>query len=130
MTQILTNHSETSNQEGRAISARPAATKEPSADPDLRYEEHQLVWADRLILVRWAPFWLSSFHDTGHLEVRSDDGDPLPITETGYRSHFLPREVIAAWSSPAAYVSDWLDVEADKPAWQERELALRQLSLF
>jgi hypothetical protein len=55
---------------------------------------------------------------------------PLPITETGYRSHFIAASAIAAAGGPVDYVDVWLTVESDAPAWREREQATRQLALF
>lgn len=70
---------------------------------------------------------------------RRPDGDiclayptdaPLPITETGYRSHFVAASVIAAGGGPVAYVDMWLETNRDTPAWREREQAARQPTLF
>jgi hypothetical protein len=59
------------------------------------------------------------------LQVRSIDPEdaPLPITETGYRSHFIA-------ASAVAYVDVWLSAESEPPAWREREQAARLLALF
>lgn len=64
-----------------------------------------------------------------HLAIRSiaPEGAPLPITETGYRSHFhQPGTIEALGGDVVAQVTAWLDEEATKPAW----LASRQMSLF
>ncbi len=66
-----------------------------------------------------------------HLELRVEGNEALPITETGYRSHFFgpvrpsltPDEVIA-------FVRAWLDEAALDPAWQESQATRKQLSLF
>ena len=54
----------------------------------------------------------------------------LPITETGYRSHFESEAEIAKRGGPLAYVRAWLDAEAATPEWQVQEVKHRQLSLF
>lgn len=54
----------------------------------------------------------------------------LPITETGYRSHFVEPGVIETHGGPAAYVLAWLDEAAKDALWIERDLAARQFSLF
>ena len=54
----------------------------------------------------------------------------LPITETGYRSHFLSEAEVAEFGGPLGYVRAWLDAEAAAPEWQSREAASRQLDLF
>lgn len=68
-----------------------------------------------------------------HLEVRSikPERAPLPITETGYRSHFhQPGTVEAQGGDVVAQVVAWLDEEAKKPEWRRAEEAARQFSLF
>lgn len=42
----------------------------------------------------------------------------IPITETGYRSHFLPDGNVEEHGGPEAYVLAWLDHEADSAAWK------------
>ena len=66
-----------------------------------------------------------------HVEIKADDGDPLPITETGYRSHFFgPVDPVLTMDEIETMVRKWLDTEAAKPAWQEHVLRTQQLSLF
>jgi hypothetical protein len=67
-----------------------------------------------------------------HLEIRSIDPPqaPLPITDTGYESHFVQEEYLSEYISPAEYVLAWLDHEAALPEWQERLRKSRQYSLF
>lgn len=60
----------------------------------------------------------------------SPDRCPLPITETGYRSHFIAASTIVAAGGPVAYVDLWLTAESDTPAWRKREQSARQLGLF
>jgi len=68
-----------------------------------------------------------------HLEVRSirPERARLPITETGYRSHFHPPGTIEAHGGDVvAQVIAWLDGEAAKPAWRRYAEASRQGELF
>ena len=65
-----------------------------------------------------------------HLEITSKNKEELPITETGYRSHFLPEEEVNAKGSPIAYVRAWLDHAALSPSWIKKEEAAKQMSLF
>jgi len=67
-----------------------------------------------------------------HLQVRSiyPTDVPLPITETGYRSHFIAASAIAAAGGPVAYVDVWLTAESDTPAWRKCESSARQFALF
>ncbi len=55
---------------------------------------------------------------------------PLPVTETGYRSHFIQVGLVEATGGPAAYVRRWLDEEARRPVWRRVEAAWRLLDLF
>ena len=69
---------------------------------------------------------------TAHLEIEAvmPARQELPITETGYRSHFEARGVIEQAGGPAAYARAWLDQAAKAPAWKRRQEASRQLCLF
>jgi uncharacterized membrane-anchored protein len=53
------------------------------------------------------------------LEVRVIEPEraPLPITDTGYRSHFLLAGIVEEAGGPAAYVRCWLDEAARHPRW-------------
>lgn len=68
-----------------------------------------------------------------HLETRSINPErtPLPITKTGYRSHFhQPGTIEAHGGDVVAQVIAWLDEEAKKPAWCAYVDASRQGELF
>jgi hypothetical protein len=98
-------------------------------------ELHRFEWNGMLLEISYEPQWLPPAilgEDLAHLEVRSlcPTDAPLPITETGYRSHFIAASAIAAAGGPVAYVDVWLTVESDAPAWREHEEATRQLALL
>lgn len=67
-----------------------------------------------------------------HLEIESvaPDRAALPITETGYKSHFLHANELVSYGGPVAFVTAWLDLDAKSSAWLEVNLSSRQLSLF
>lgn len=68
-----------------------------------------------------------------HLEIHSirPERAPLPITSTGYRSHFhQPGTIEAHGGDVVAQVTAWLDEEAAKPEWQAYRNASRQGELF
>ena len=71
--------------------------------------------------------WKSDFD---HIELRAGDGHILPITETGYRSHFLPGGIVEEHGGVESCVRAWLDHEAKRPDWKARKDAARQMSLF
>lgn len=67
-----------------------------------------------------------------HIEVESiaPAKAPLPITETGYRSHFIsPLELIND-GGPVTFVIAWLDREAKGKDWQKKIAARQQGDLF
>lgn len=86
----------------------------------------QADWQGITLLVGYCPSWLGM--GTAHIEVRSPC--PIPITETGYRSHFLHPSHVEMAGGPVAYVLHWLEQEADAPAWRAAQAKARQLSLF
>lgn len=69
---------------------------------------------------------------TDHIEVESikPARAPLPITETGYRSHFIaPLELINA-GGPVTFVTAWIEQEARGKAWSKSTTAKQQGDLF
>lgn len=98
-------------------------------------ETFRIVWNEIAIEIRWEPNWLNLTamdYDSSHLEIESivPERAPLPITKTGYRSHFTSPETIAAYGGPIAYVEAWLDTESQTPDWHSSEQQRRQLALF
>ena len=67
-----------------------------------------------------------------HIEVESivPKKAPLPITETGYRSHFLPPLELLNNGGPVTFVTAWLDREANRKEWQKRQVIRQQGDLF
>jgi hypothetical protein len=64
-----------------------------------------LVVEAQEMLVEFQPNWMA---DTGQFVFRSPHEPPrrIPISETGYRSHFAPMEDVEAASSPQDYARD------------------------
>lgn len=80
-----------------------------------------------------AIYWPCRWGAIAHLEIRSIEPPraPLPITETGYRSHFRPcGNVEGTGGDVVAQVRAWLDEEATKPDWRRYVEASRQGKLF
>lgn len=68
-----------------------------------------------------------------HLEIESIQPPraPLPITETGYKSHFHPCGTVEAnGGDVVAQIVAWLDEEAAKPEWRAYAAQSRQGELF
>jgi hypothetical protein len=55
---------------------------------------------------------------------------PLPISETGYRSVFLPGGTIEDSGGAVQYATQWLEHAAKSPNWKSVERDRRQGTLF
>lgn len=105
-------------------------------DRDRHIEIYTLIWQGIRLEITWEPCWLSLCFSAGyekaHLVVRSiaPDCAPLPITGTGYRSHFTTPSEMAVAGGPVAFVQAWLDAEARNPAWCKHFAAQMQPTLF
>jgi hypothetical protein len=84
------------------------------------YETSVLMWKGQALTLRWCAQWFADV--TAHLVIETEDRRPHPISQTGYRSHFVHREVVEGAGGPQAFVRAWLE-EVDGGD-------TRQLSLF
>ncbi len=76
------------------------------------YERLEMMWRGQRLVIRWCA---ESFVYAGiaHLEILTEDRQPHPISETGYRSHFVPRTEVEDSGGPVAYVTAWLESKGD-----------------
>jgi hypothetical protein len=88
--------------------------------------EQEFTWQGIAISLKHVANWLNTGHD--HIELRASER--LPVTETGYRSHFIRPEELALFDSPLDFVQQWLDTMAQEKAWQTYLKDSQQLSLF
>ena len=102
------------------------------------YEHQTLEWRGILIEIRYCCSWTKlhsgdpdEFH-MAHIEIESAEPAraKLPITETGYRSHFVPEQEVIEGGGPLAYVEQALNEAASCRSWQIREQEARQYSLY
>jgi len=103
-----------------------------STPADKRTERYQITcatWRGITLEIRHCSMW-SKIAEIDHIEVKSEDRQVLPVTETGYRSLFIKPEYIEAHGNAQAYVLGWLDEEAKSPEWTRKEADGKQLSLF
>lgn len=91
------------------------------------YELHRLTWEEIDIEVRYCP---ESFSGHAHLEIESVCRSPLPITETGYRSHFTRPKLVAESGGPVAFAEALLAEYASRKAWKIAADERKQFSLF
>ncbi len=90
------------------------------------YDTFALVWCERDIEVSYQANWLNSDHC--HIELRC--AERLPVTETGYRSHFVIDDVVPDEDDVRTYVLAWLDDAARNPNWARYLEDSKQLNLF
>ena len=97
-------------------------------------ETHTIVWRGIIVEVSYEAQWLGSGgpFSSAHLQLNAiePEGAILPVTETGYRSHFTDRAIIEEAGGPAAFAKAWLDEAARSKDWKDREQASRQFALF
>ena len=67
-----------------------------------------------------------------HIELRTlePERSPLPVTKTGYRSHFAHAEIVTEYDTIIAFVQAWLDHAAKNNSWKQVERAAQQLCLL
>jgi hypothetical protein len=113
--------------DGKSRSASKPKRQAPKRKP--RPLKTSLTWEGITMAITYEP---ESFGGQAHLQVRvtAPVDAPLPITETGYRSHFLPRAHVEFVGGPAAFVRAWLEEAARSPSWRRTRDRWRQLELF
>lgn len=85
-----------------------------------------IVWDGIAVSISHTPDWMNSEYH--HVELRTDQR--LPVTATGYRSHFIHQKEFALFENATAFVEQWLDEAAKSPDWIRYKEESRQLSLF
>jgi len=98
-----------------------------------KYETFQCTWSNIPIIVKYSKdYWASV--GVSHLEVHAEE--PLPITETGYRSIWITPGQLDG-TTPVDFVLSGLDELSGSKKWKsylenkrQEEFAKTQLSLF
>lgn len=95
-------------------------------------EEYQFMWNSGHLTVRVGVTFRPGWHIFDHLSICSLEPAKarLPITETGYLSHYLAAGAVAASGGAVAVVRAILDEAAESEEWQEYLVDSRQSSLF
>ncbi len=109
------------------MSTRHAATALTNAEHGPR--THWFTWRHVRCKIVETP---NSFAGQTHLELHAIAARdvPLPITQTGYRSHFMDAHALAAAGSAVAFFTAWMNEEAKSKAYQNAEFRWRQGDLF
>ena len=89
---------------------------------------HKLMWRDILIIVREQADYLWPGQSHIEIHVARPKRAIIPITETGYRSHFIGSEELSLAGGALAFVTAWLDREAASKKWQRAEIKAQQLT--
>lgn len=107
------------------MSKAPAKTK---ARP--RKTVEKFTWRGIEMSATHSPNFIST--GWSHLEMRvlKTKGKPVPITDTGYLSHFLDENDVKAAGGPAAFFLAWLERESSSKAYAKSLARWQQLDLF
>lgn len=84
-------------------------------------EKHNIIWRGVRIEITSTP---DVFGMADHIELRAEGRAPLPVTETGYRSHFMAKGTVADHGGAVGFVVTWLDHEAACQSWRGAQLSL------
>ncbi|RWX85873.1 hypothetical protein [Pseudomonas aeruginosa] len=93
------------------------------------------TWQGLAIEALYTPSYSEAYRSAygyalAHLQVSTVGRAPLPISQTGYLSHFERADNIAVAGGAIAYVRTWLEYAAQSPAWLSAQEEARQLSLL
>lgn len=91
-----------------------------------KIQTSEIIWAGITIEVRFSKNWMSGI--VHHLELQADK--PVSITETGYKSHFIPYDETLHLDDVLKFVVSWLDEAAQSRSWREYVETQRQGDLF
>lgn len=94
-----------------------------------------IVWQGLTIDIEHTPDYSPAIRKTygwtlSHLSITRRDGGKLPVTETGYRSHFTSAAAIAEYGGAKDYVRAWLTEAAQSKTWKDHISKEGQLTLF
>ena len=97
----------------------------------------QLTWSGISIEIEYTPSFSDIFekiygYKLAHIVIKTVDPDksPLPITKSGYLSHFCPSHFVDNEGSPNDFVIAWLEESAKSYQWINYEAEARQGQLF
>lgn len=119
----------------RAPGSKPAK-REKLGGASAHSSRYEIDWrdpaADATVRIRitHARNYLGLGHDHVEIESIAPKKAPLPITETGYKSHFIDALGLINAGGPITFVAAWLDAEARSKAWQKQANARAQGDLF
>lgn len=111
--------------------SKPAKTTKRAAKKPLpRKTVQRFTWRGVEMTSTHTPDYISAGWSHIELRVIKPKGKPVPITSTGYISHFLDEDLLKAAGGPAAFFLAWLDRDADTKAYRIALAKWQQLDLF
>ena len=134
------NVSEAQKKVADKLAREPGQARNGKSDPiggnSPHKSRYEIGWCNPVtnesvrIRITHARDYLSSGND--HIEVESiaPKKAPLPITETGYRSHFMPALELVNAGGPVTFVTAWIEQEAKGKTWRKAAAAKAQGDLF
>ena len=84
-------------------------------------QTHNITWRGIAIEITHTP---EKWSVIDHIELRTEGKTPLPVTETGYRSEYFALGSVAEFGGAVAFVTAWLDHEAERTKWRGAQLSL------
>jgi len=101
----------------------------------MSYSIDIITWQNIELEIRYNPSYYTALEGDNamaHIEVSVlyPEKHPLPITETGYKSHFIHRIAVEEYGAASDFVLAWLNHEAQSLEWKNHQEASRQGELF
>ncbi|HQW94267.1 MAG TPA: hypothetical protein PLU58_00610 [Saprospiraceae bacterium] len=94
---------------------------------------YRFMWNNREVFIKYKPKTFDAYEriygtPLSHIAIECEQ--PLPISDTGFKSYYIANSALLEYGGPLEFVKDWLNEEAEKPAWKAFDAKHRQLSLF
>ena len=94
-----------------------------------------MIWNGIALTVNYTPCYSKSFREIqgyslAHLTIEADGRQRLPMTETGFRSHFTPKANVDEYGGAEGFVRACLEHAAQSKAWKDFFVKSKQLALF
>lgn len=107
-----------------------AQKKKSRQAPQRRSTTRRVIWRDVTCRVRHTRDYIFAGSDHVEVMVLSPKGALLPISATGYLSHFIDADELRSAGGAVRFVVDWLDREANTARFRKADFKSRQLNLF
>lgn len=90
----------------------------------------RFTWRSTTLSVTHTPDYINAGWSHLELHVIAPKGAPIPLTATGYLSHFMDSDDLGTAGGAVAFFTAWLDREATSKRWQKMDARWRQGDLF